>query len=201
VDPDGKSFWENHFAKIGNEVGWDQFFEAFNKDYPLTPYLKQVNAERCFEGVLSLLDKGEKVVLASKWKQFVECFGPFSPNQHILHKLLSVMKEPWFFGDLTKEESHTKLRHHGDFLVRFSTTHYGSFILSYLKTGRQTNEISHLQIKNDKGTLIVKKGNKTIKNENLIDVVEELRKVAPEDIISPASDNVLSALTVYIEPE
>ena len=64
-------------------------------------------------------------------------FGPMSLIESFLENLLRLFKQPWFFGFIRTEEANTFLAHklqedrtaQGYYLMRFSCTHKGSFVL------------------------------------------------------------------------
>jgi hypothetical protein len=72
------------------------------------------------------------------FRDFLQWFGPLKPNADVPNKVVALLKEPWFHGDLSTPAAEKMLAANGlegTFLVRFSTSDPGSYSISSLGKG------------------------------------------------------------------
>jgi len=154
-----KVMWRTNFAGKA-EISFGRFAQAFyghiSIDYPQHPEFDE--AHKCLSAMLP----GETVTI-NQFGDFLIWFGPF--NHTILDRLVALLKEPWFFGDISKDEAEAKLsdfEKKGTFLIRLSTNDPRSepFTLSLIR-----KQIMHLRIKKtpDGLRILFKKASKTVK--------------------------------------
>jgi serine/threonine protein kinase len=182
-DTVGKQMWKTNFDGK-REVSFKNFdsifYRAIGEDYP--PYPEFDDKHKCLKAILSSeKDDQSSVVSVDNFGLFVDWFGPC--DKGILTRLLNAMKEDWFHGDITREESELKLSdfdRKGTFMVRLSTNapKQNPFTLSMIN---KKGDLVHLRIKRTKEgklKLFLKKHGKAIKIEepggieNLVNVAK-----------------------------
>ncbi|KAM8800989.1 SHC-transforming protein 3 isoform 2-T2 [Rhynchonycteris naso] len=82
----------------------------------------------------------------------VECISPVSPQPPDAGVLEALTAEPWYQGEMSRQEAEGLLQRDGDFLVRKSTTNPGSFVL----TGMHDGQAKHLLLVDPEGTVRTK---------------------------------------------
>ncbi|XP_066113646.1 SHC-transforming protein 3 isoform X2 [Saccopteryx bilineata] len=82
----------------------------------------------------------------------VECISPVSPWPPDAGVLEALRAEPWYQGEMSRQEAEGLLQRDGDFLVRKSTTNPGSFVL----TGMHDGQAKHLLLVDPEGTVRTK---------------------------------------------
>jgi len=174
-DPVGRQFWkENFLAK--DPVPWSDFLNAFGKllrllptqhsNLPLTWVLThkpevlkdsptlEIDV-KCLKAILADESKkgseneDDSLVSLEKFGNILKWFGPLvnaQDTQNILVKIRNLMTEPWFHGDISTNESESRLlnKNEGTFLVRFSTSTPGCFTIS--KVSLSDSTIKHQKI-------------------------------------------------------
>jgi len=160
IDEDAaRNMWRSYFPGKA-DVPFTRFISAFYEhlgiDYPQYPDYDE--KFKC----LSAMFPNENVTV-NQFGDFLVWFGPF--NNSVLDRLVELLREPWFFGDISREEAEAKLsdfEKKGTFLVRLSTNdpRVEPFTLSLI-----TKSTVHLRIKKTAQGLriIFKKQSKTIK--------------------------------------
>lgn len=92
---------------------------------------------QCLQFMLCDRFESHPRVTLQKFCDMLQYLGSLSPIEQFFETTLSLFKQPWFFGFIRKEEAETLLayalhedRHvPGYYLMRFSSTHKGSFVL------------------------------------------------------------------------
>jgi len=76
----------------------------------------------------------DEVVYLETFGRVVSFFGPLVTNSSLsfLEKIRETLRKPWFHGDISSEESNTRLfgKPIGTYLIRFSLNGLGTFTLS-----------------------------------------------------------------------
>eukprot|EP01090_Pellita_catalonica_P015264 TRINITY_DN409_c0_g1_i1.p1 TRINITY_DN409_c0_g1~~TRINITY_DN409_c0_g1_i1.p1 ORF type:complete len:539 (-),score=81.20 TRINITY_DN409_c0_g1_i1:663-2279(-) len=156
-DEVGKKFWKSF-------EGGDTFFLNWH-DFE-AEYLKWQDVQNSFgafsiedrEMLQSVLDTAEaSMVTAHKFNDFLKSFGPMKDS---FNNLKSMMAQPWFQGFVSREETEHLLHRQptGTFLVRFSQSYMGSFVLA---VAMKQSRMLHILInkKPDNQGFAVKEGN------------------------------------------
>jgi len=154
-----KAMWSANFSGKAS-ISFIKFAQAFyahvGLEYPTYPEFDE--GHKC----LVAMFPGDNVTV-NQFGDFLVWFGPY--NNTVLDRLVELLKEPWFFGNISREEAEAKLsdfEKKGTFLIRLSTNdpRVDPFTLSLIR-----KQIMHLRIKKTPQGLriLFKKASKTIK--------------------------------------
>jgi len=154
-----RNMWRTNFPGKA-DVSFAKFAAAFyaHLDIEYPQYAEYDERHKCLAAMFN-----NDVVTVNQFGDFLVWFGPF--NNTILDRLVELLKEPWFFGDISRDEAEAKLsdfEKKGTFLIRLSTNdpRVEPFTLSLI-----TKQTMHLRIKKTPQGLriLFKKQSKTIK--------------------------------------
>ena len=155
-DPKGADFWEEYFfkkGKIREQVRYDTLVTAFLEAYPLprnTPDLVTSRGALFFRAFFSTLHevnrKHEPLISMQDFGHVLDWIGPLEKDNHLFIKAFNLIKSPWFFGHINKDEAFNKLQSQppGTFLIRFSSDP-GHFTISRIKHDK-TLQVVHQRI-------------------------------------------------------
>jgi len=123
-DPVAISMWRSTFEGK-REVSFKDFdvalYRAVGEEYP--PYPDFDDKHKCLKAlILTEKDDHTGVVSLENFGYLLDWFGPCDSG--MLQRVLNAMKEDWFHGDISREESESKLsdfERKGTYLVRLST--------------------------------------------------------------------------------
>jgi len=182
-DSNAKAMWKRSFEgkrDVPLKSFDAAFYRAINEEYP--PYPEFDDKYKCLKAIISSeKDDHSANVTVERFGLFLDWFGPM--DNQILNRLLNAMKEDWFHGDVSREESESKLsdfERKGTFMIRLSTNlpQKNPFTLSMVN---KNGDLIHLRIKRtkeNKHKLFIKKHGKAIKIEeaggieNLVNVAK-----------------------------
>jgi len=204
ADKEGQKFWTTNFTTEA-EVAWPKFFEAFEKEFPLPEFAqKDQIGKKCLEAILADVPQKKGFVNMNFFGEICEWFGPLKGDKHIIGRMMDVMAQSWFFGDLSAQDSGKILGANPDagrFLVRLGHKIPGSFVVTYLKEGKKEKEMAHIQIEFTKGVYSCKK-EKSIKDvTKLSKFIKELIKKYPKEICKPCPNAPFAKLFPYYDGE
>jgi len=203
-DKDGLAFWTTHFGdEFGDEVPWLKFWETFEKENPLPDYAQKDGiGKKCFQSMAAENPQHKDIVLSNTFGELCEWFGPFKGEKHMLGRMMDVMAQSWFFGDLSATESGKILAtaDQGRFLVRLGHKIPGSFVVTYLKQGKKEKEMAHIQIEYGKGMYSCKK-EKIKEIPKLSKLMKQLTAKYPTEIAKPAPGAPFAKLFPYYDGE
>jgi len=155
-DPYGRQLWESAF--LGKDcVLWDEFRnQLFNF---LGLFIDTTDLRvKCLEAVLAesssdLLAKS-KAVNITRFGQVCAWFGPLQQGTDttvLFLNVVNLLKEKWFHGDLSQQESEDRLSDHpkGTYLIRFSSSAPGCFTISHIQKNKQVchQRVTHVPSK------------------------------------------------------
>jgi len=91
----------------------------------------------------------EDAITMERFGKIIDIFGPIKHGIDMLERILTMMEQPWFHGDMTKDEAFELLKQKsvGSFLVRFSSTKSEFVISAVIK--KQVNTVVHFRISHD----------------------------------------------------
>lgn len=177
-DPVANKFWKENFLEY-EEILWKDFKEAFRNLLGLPPSnAKDKDKElgwTCLQKIVAQPNtapnpKDPFVVTLDKFAHVVGSFGPIKlgTSFDIIDQIKLCMRQDWFHGDITKDQSEQLLlsQTKGSFLVRTSNTKPSEpFTISkYSKNGK----INHQRIKKRKdGSLEIKGEKQTFKSAGI----------------------------------
>jgi serine/threonine protein kinase len=137
-DSVGNAFWKKYFLKE-EKVPWKNALSSLNEYIRIPDNSEKELNINCLHAVLAEKNKeSEEVVHVENFGRVCNWFGPLEqpiPSQNsIFDRLRNLLKKTWFHGDISAEEAQNRLHglQPGSFLVRFSTTHPGTFTISSL---------------------------------------------------------------------
>eukprot|EP01129_Flabellula_baltica_P007123 TRINITY_DN2737_c0_g1_i2.p1 TRINITY_DN2737_c0_g1~~TRINITY_DN2737_c0_g1_i2.p1 ORF type:complete len:437 (-),score=100.28 TRINITY_DN2737_c0_g1_i2:69-1379(-) len=170
-DVEAREFWRSNFETSTVPFGdfAKKFYEMVHQDYPVYPEYDE--GHKCLAAVFP------EYVSVEQFGNFLVWFGPLDDT--ILHRLVELLEQPWFFGDITRDEAEAKLSDFdkkGTFLIRLSTNNPrdNPYTLSLIR-----KQIMHLRIKRVSAGLriLFKKQSKTIKvvEPNLLELVKTIK--------------------------
>lgn len=139
-----KSLWQKNDGRPVRFADFEHEFEAAT-GLNLQQIPKGNDYRHCLQ--FMLCDKfGQRPnVTFERFCDMLQYIGSMSPIEQFLENLLQLFKQPWFFGFIRKDEAATLLAHalhedrtvQGYYLLRFSCTHKGSYVLHMItKAGR-----------------------------------------------------------------
>lgn len=158
-DAGTRSFWKAMCVREKkNELQYRLPFASFVKhlwhELKLPPANPKTASYKCMHALLAerLPHDEAEMVSMQRLSHFCYWFGSlFQPGEHIVDKVQMMCNEPWFHGDISKDESEKLITGKKSvFLVRLSTTdpHATPFTIS--KTGAD-GKISHQRIYSQNG--------------------------------------------------
>lgn len=147
-DKKGCALWTQFF--LGKDVvSWDDFEKAFYQyfELPLESIDPQGGTKMQYLKAI-IADKEKQTVKIEDFSRALECFGPME-NVDFVNNIGAILREPWFFGDLTEAEADEVLtpKKAGTYLVRFSSEP-GCFTIT---TKNQKDLLAHYRIKHKPG--------------------------------------------------
>lgn len=165
LDRTGREFWKTHWLE-SDKVHWGSFVTALTKTFGLD-LAKDDTRFLCIKAIVA---NDNKVELGS-FGRLLQFFGPMphwiadknssartdrrasTPTgaqpvatiMEFLDKISTLLRQPWFHGELTTIDAERKLKHQprGTFLVRFSSRDPGSYTMS---ASDKNGTISHFRI-------------------------------------------------------
>merc|ERR1712137_1338410 len=156
ADEEGRAFWKQHFPDK-EYAPFDEFLPTF-LEFSGIPAQDQLHLD-CLKLVLvtQLTDEIMKpidIVRIADFGNFLQNFGPIKivrerrsrkEDYNIFQRMFGIVKQPWFHGDVSKEQTEAILRGYkpGFFLVRLSSTVSGCFTISRVTPN---NTIHHHRI-------------------------------------------------------
>jgi len=126
-----KTVWDGFFNEA-YVVEWAQFIKGLRVSYPSLDPKQEEQLRR-------IIDPSKtNSVSRVKFQEFVKAFGSMDK---CVENAISVANAPWFFGFVSSNESKKFLETQsvGTFLIRFSGTVLGTFVLDYV------NEQDHIR--------------------------------------------------------
>jgi len=203
TDKDGVAFWTKHFAETsGDEVPWAKFYEAFEKEFPFPDFAqKDQIGKKCLQAFIAENPKSKDIVTATAFKDMLDWFGPLKSEKPMIGRMMDVMAQSWFFGDLSAQDA-GKILGTGDntgrFLVRLGHKIAGSFVVTYLKQGKKEKEMAHIQIEYGKGMYTCKK-EKIKEMPKLSKLIKQLMAKYPSEIAKPCVGAPYARLFPYYD--
>jgi len=200
-DEEAKKFWETTLAnEFGDEAPWANFYAAFEKQFPMPDFAtKDQIGKKCLEAILSETPEHKGSVLSIHFGEICEWFGPLKGDKPMIGRMMDVMAQSWFFGDLSAAESGKELGKVGEsgrFLVRLGHKIPGSFVVTHLKQGKKEKEMAHIQIEYTNGVYSCKK--EKIKDVvKLSKLIKQLMQKYPTDINKPCPNAPYTRLFPY----
>jgi len=134
--------WKKNFlTKDGllDVVSWSSFAEAFH-DYEEIKYKRDDIRFKCLQ---AMVEKNGQVTIES-FATTLQRFGPLKDFSSFLDKLITLLKNPWFHGniDANKAEEVIMSAKRGTFLVRFSSDP-GSYTIT---SKSKSKKLKHFRI-------------------------------------------------------
>ena len=147
-------------SKLSAHVGVPQFWNTLSNSPVVSwrtfkhAFVTQISPNASVESLVLLrkvLDNhGSGLISTTHFSHFLNSFGPID---QCLNNMTALFEEPWFKGYVTSAEAEHVLcgAEKNSFLVRFSSTHPGSFIISYSTSDEPYSpsaefDISHAKI-------------------------------------------------------
>jgi len=129
--------------------------------------------------ILDEKDDHTAFVSLERFGTFLDWFGALDKN--IMNNVLETMKQPWFFGDITREDSESKLSEctsGGYFLIRLSTNNprENPFTLSMLNKKLDTIHLRIKRTNDNKLKISIKKHGKAVKIVEPGTIVQFIKK-------------------------
>jgi len=184
TDPLANSFWKQNY--LGKDFSsWKQFSVDFcdfligkpkDVDYTLKDRKYQ-----CLEKIVATENKNpgeDKFVTLEQFAHVINWFGPISSmdKEDFVDTMKDIMKEHWFWGDISYEEAENMLplSKIGLYLVRASKNNPKQpFTISYVALNGTSGEVNHLRIdklsngfgtltKNQTGSVVLVKSTLTL---------------------------------------
>mmetsp|Transcript_14999 Transcript_14999/g.20981 ORF Transcript_14999/g.20981 Transcript_14999/m.20981 type:complete len:915 (+) Transcript_14999:136-2880(+) len=164
VDEPQRLIWDELFGKETYVIEWKDFIDGLNKRIPVTPEDEQQLAT-----IIDYSRTGS--VTRFKFQEFLKGFGPL---ENCVLNVKKVVAAEWFYGFLSATESKRFLEQQslGTFLVRFSGSKPGSFVLDYVKDTQHVRSV-RLTGHSDGGFAVLIEGGQTPK-ERVFKSLEEL---------------------------
>jgi len=167
-DSNAKAMWKKLFEGK-TEVPYKDFdvalYKTIGEEYP--PYPDFDDKHKCLKAlILTEKDDHSGAVNLENFGNFLDWFGPCDSG--ILNRVLNVMREDWFHGDITREEAELKLsdfERKGTYLIRLSTNapRENPFTLSMVNKNGDTVHLRIKRTKDSKLKLYIKKKGKALK--------------------------------------
>jgi len=136
----GRDMWKKSFSTkdgLRESVQWREFLIALS-DYFKKALPKDAEDLR-YKCLHILLVKNNEVVTIEDWSRLLDWFGPMENLDQLFERILALLRQPWFHGDMSSDLAEKSLRKQkkGFFLVRFSSTDAGCYaITSLAKDGK-----------------------------------------------------------------
>eukprot|EP01125_Pyxidicula_operculata_P006645 TRINITY_DN2287_c0_g1_i5.p1 TRINITY_DN2287_c0_g1~~TRINITY_DN2287_c0_g1_i5.p1 ORF type:complete len:632 (-),score=87.16 TRINITY_DN2287_c0_g1_i5:454-2349(-) len=129
--PTAYEFWKkNYFAQ-----GKVKFSEFSRKLIFEMEYDDEDDCIPVLEHFLSVSEKNDSFVTIEKFSNLIKWFGTMKPDEsgkNLIQRMISVVKQPWFFGELSDSEAEEKMLLktkgkpvQGDFFVRLNNKNTG----------------------------------------------------------------------------
>lgn len=204
VDLDG--MWDKNFGPQLKEVPWEHFHKSFYQFHSLPPtdqrwrFLHAIllpNAWHHNQDAMYPFLVKEAMVTRRIWSLVQQLFGRTNPIDAFFDRLRSVLKEPWFFGYISRHAAEHALRGaHNDvdadpdvlpFLVRIRTQHGAVF--QYLRLATDGNKIRECDVNvSEEGVYSVDDPDAKIENvDSLAKMVSQLSQVRNGKSVQPIS--------------
>jgi len=145
-DNDAAVMWRSHWNGELS-VSWNKFVTTFYSHFDFH-FDERDEQYKCLKRVLCP-DSQEETVTLDRFGNFLKWFGPCkSKAGSILARLSNLLKYKWFHGDLTRENSETRLNEFGKgtFLVRLSSTEPIERAPFTISKVHKTGEINHQRV-------------------------------------------------------
>jgi hypothetical protein len=190
IDPTACEIWKKWKGK--KEIGFKRFYLRLCKKLCIKtpPNLNENLDYLCLFSLISTEREKKNVVTLEKFGLFLKWFGPLIPKEEdttIFANVRKILKEDWFFGDVTRKFAENLLssfyKQIGTYLIRLSLTNSETypFTISKVKKDRVINHHKIYKSKRDY-TLYVKikqKNNKyeKVRGKDLNSLVENISSV------------------------
>jgi len=190
-----QEFWSNLTREEQTkEVPWKIFkreFAAFIKRSSDVKRMKlQFKALHALLGVQKTGDK-EQFVTEEEFNRFLNWFPLQDQDKDkIVDNVYDLVTKPWWFGDITEQTATAYLKNaeSGTFLIRYSSSYLGKFVLSYVieeqvsskdKKGKSTPEkvVYHRRFTLDPTDPIYTLGGKKMEIKNKLSIVSAVKEI------------------------
>jgi hypothetical protein len=130
-DDEGQEMWQKEFGAHADQIQWNTFIKGLNIAVHVYGTTITEEDEHYLRVILDNSRTG--FVSCYRFSEFLKGFGPLKRS---IGYMKSVMREKWFYGFLSGEESLRLLQGQptGTYMVRFSRSKPGSFALSFVWT-------------------------------------------------------------------
>ena len=131
-----KNLWQTNENRLVKFADFEHEFESAT-GINLQQIPKGNDYRHCLQFMLCEKFSQRPSITFERFCDMLHYFGSMSPTEKFLEQLLLLFKQPWFFGFIRKDEAATLLAHalhedrnvQGYYLLRFSCTHKGSYVL------------------------------------------------------------------------
>jgi len=139
-----RRLWQNDEGKAVRYSQWEAVFEDVTR-IKLAQLTRGNDYRHCLQFMLCDKFGQRPLVTFERFCNMLHYLGSLSPIQRFLDNMLRLFKQGWFFGFIRKEEAASLLAQAlqkqrntlGYFLIRFSVTHKGSFVINLINRDGQ----------------------------------------------------------------
>eukprot|EP01118_Nematostelium_gracile_P003715 TRINITY_DN1430_c0_g1_i1.p1 TRINITY_DN1430_c0_g1~~TRINITY_DN1430_c0_g1_i1.p1 ORF type:complete len:207 (+),score=63.75 TRINITY_DN1430_c0_g1_i1:130-750(+) len=192
------AFWEKH--KLADKAPWDAFKKAYETDYPITVEPSVGVAMTCMNKMLC--PKGETEVSSTYFGELVDWFGPLKGDKPMVSRMIHVMSQACFFGDLSSDEAIKMLKaaEVGKFLLRLGHKQPGSYVLTVCRNGKTAKEVGHVMVEYEKGFWSCKQL-KIDKCDRISKLIEGAKKAKPADFVRAVGGSPFGSIFPYFNED
>eukprot|EP01117_Protostelium_nocturnum_P008702 TRINITY_DN3118_c0_g1_i1.p1 TRINITY_DN3118_c0_g1~~TRINITY_DN3118_c0_g1_i1.p1 ORF type:complete len:903 (+),score=235.28 TRINITY_DN3118_c0_g1_i1:180-2888(+) len=126
-----KLLWDRLFGEDSYTIGWRSFIDTLNLNL-------NEEEEESFKMILD--NSNTQTVTRYKFQEFLKGFGPLENVRENVNKLIAAQ---WFHGYISGPDAHRELQGEppGTYLVRFSGSRPGVFVLDYARANEAPNAV------------------------------------------------------------
>jgi len=187
-----QQFWSRVKKENAKQVLWEDFKRELalliNKSSNVENMETEFEALHALLGVHKTGDE-DQYVTEEAFYRFLKWFPFFNEDkENLLKNVLDMVSQPWWFGDVTEKKANVLLKNEdpGTFLIRYSSSLEGKFVISFVKEesvkGQRT--VVHQRFSLDPKDPIFLKCKK-LNGKSKVSIITAVNEITKNNLTSP----------------